>query len=405
MKKTILILAFFALLFTAAADCRKDTVYTSTIENSIAYPQKRFINQYNSGNYIVVSIEQDWNTSTKKYDNYRRTNTTYNSFNDKTEVLNESWSSNAWVNSQRYVYTYNSNRKITENFTYGWDNVAKKWKDKSKFIATFFGNSSKSSLSYDWNYYGNNTWDLRYKDSTEFDANQNKITGLRYYWDNTINKWEPMAQYKYVYNSHNDVIKETELDWFQNKWDSAFRKTYSYNTNYQIIQELLEKWDGTFGLFVDSRTTNTYNSNNDIIQSLEEDWNPTDMVWENYEKSTYTYSGKSNLISKSDFIGWDKTSNKFTLESREDYKCTDLLNQVDVQTFAFQVYPNPAHSGFIKIFSPAISSLELMDISGKTVQTAQIIMGENEIVFNSNLKNGIYLIKIGNRIQKIVLDK
>lgn len=405
MKKLILTLTVFISVLTSAAQCRKDTVYTSTIENSITYPKKRIINQYNTGNYIVVSIEQDWNTSTKKYDNYRRTNTTYNSFNDKTEVLQESWSSNVWVNSQKYVYTYNSNRKITENFTYGWDNVAKKWKDKSKFIATFFGNSSKSSLSYDWNYFGNNTWDLRYKDSTEFDANQNRITGLQYYWDNTINKWEPMAKYKYVYNSHNDVIKETQLDWYQNKWDSSYRTTFTYNTNYQIIEELLEKWDATYGLFIDSRTTNTYNSNNDIIQSLEEDWNPIDKVWENYKKLTYTYAGKNNLISKSEFIGWDKALNNFTLELIEDYKCTDLLNQIDVQLTNFQLYPNPTHAGLIKIFSPINSSLSLMDMSGKTVQTAQIVMGENGIVFNSNLKNGIYLIKMGDKIQKIILDK
>jgi hypothetical protein len=76
------------------------------------------------------------------------------------------------------------------------------------------------------------------------------------------------------------------------------------------------------------------------------------------------------------------------------------------ETSAFTVYPNPATDIVTIHLSPEqtrfiASQLELMDIHGQLME----IRVQNNQIDVSNLPNGIYFIKIGNDIVKLIINR
>ncbi|MCC7299346.1 MAG: T9SS type A sorting domain-containing protein [Bacteroidia bacterium] len=404
MKIITLTLATMLSLTAVNADCRKDTIYKNTIENGITYPQKRTINTYNSNNKIIQFIEQNWNSGTKIYDNDARTSYTFNNDGYKIESVIENWSSNNWVNEFKYSYSYNSKNQITQNFSNKWNNTALKWEDYTKYVVTYTS-KYKIGISSNWNYYGNNTWDARYKDSTLFNNYQKDSLHSRYSWDNITKTWEPMSLYKYTYNSQQDLETETELDWNINKWENWRKTTYTYNSNHQIKEELAENYNGPSGIYIDYRITYSYNTSNNIIIKLEEDWDPDNSVWINYNKEVYSYDGNDNLYSKSEFLGWDKTLNEFTLELREDYKCTNISG---IQTFSQingSIHPNPLNSEILHIVSSNSQKFYIYNFAGKVMLTGDLVSGENTVTIPENIGNGMYCLKIGKEVHTVLIQQ
>jgi len=280
------------------------------------------------------------------------------------------WSSNNWKNYFKQTNTFDANGNVIEFNSQIW---VSSW-EASNRVQYSYNSSNKQtrSITSSWNYYGKNTWDVRYKDTLVYDVNQNNIEGLNYYFDNSIKKWEPITLIKYKYNAHNDVSQILELDWFMNKWDSAYRTTYSYNSNFQITQELAEKWDESYGLYVYTRLLYSYNSNNNLTQILEENWNPINKVWENYSKVIYSYAGNGNLISESEFLDWDAGLNKYTLELKEEYKCATILATKSFEKNDLNIYPNPANSNSINVNISKPSKYSVYDLFDKLMQTGGI---------------------------------
>ncbi len=395
------------LIFTFSnvhAECRKDTIYYSTIEDNINYPKKRIINTYNSSNQIIQIILQYWNSGTNKYDNSERTSTTYNSNGNKLEVISETWSSNVWVNERKNNYTYNSDNKITQNIGTKWNKTLQQWDDYSKYIATYT-TKYKTAFSSNWNYYGNNAWDIRYKDSIVFNNIKKDSLSFSYAWDNITKTWEPLSLFKSTYNTFNDIETKMEMNWNINQWENYYRTTYTYNSNHQITEELVENYNGPSGIYIDFRITNTYNSSNNLTQTLEEDWNPNDLVWENFSKEVYSYDGSDNLISKSEYSGWDNTLKQYTLELREDYKCSNSLSIHSIEKKQFEIYPNPANSNSINIDIITASSYLLFDIFGTIIQLGNLNKGGNNIELPMSISNGIYFIQIGNNNQLLIINQ
>ena len=75
---------------------------------------------------------------------------------------------------------------------------------------------------------------------------------------------------------------------------------------------------------------------------------------------------------------------------------TGITNINSSKTFSF--YPNPA-THYIKI--NANSNVEIIDITGKTVKQVTI-NDRNQSIEISDLENGIYFVKVGNNVQKLI---
>ena len=406
VKLLLLTLFFVAFLTTAKADCRQDTIYKSTIENKITDPKTRIINQFNAQNKILESLEQEWNSSSKVYVNAFKSTYTYLSNGKLMGTLGEVWNFTGWKNYFKETNTYDASGNL---ITYLSQNWVTSWEDRTKIEYRYNAtNQQISTITSSWNYFGNNTWDKRYKDSLVYNANQLKTEKYLYYYDETIKKWDPIKLGKYSYNGQNNVATIIELDWYMNKWDSAARTNISYNSDNQITQELTERWDNTNGLYVDSKTTYSYNLNKKLTQELAEEYNPVDKVWTNYNKLTYTYDGNANLISKSEFLFWDNSLKTFTLEEKEDYKCTNILSVNFLNNDVFKIYPNPANHTLSIESKEQLTKTEIYTINGIVIsQKVEFTDAINTLELN-NIENGLYFIKCyttnGVYFQKILIQ-
>ena len=73
------------------------------------------------------------------------------------------------------------------------------------------------------------------------------------------------------------------------------------------------------------------------------------------------------------------------------------------------VYPNPAtNDGRLYLWSDGfvVTSLEMYDMTGRKICASDLVLvtGENEIQIPYHLSAGLYLIKIGNTTQRIVIQ-
>ncbi|MBQ2498613.1 MAG: T9SS type A sorting domain-containing protein [Bacteroidales bacterium] len=90
-----------------------------------------------------------------------------------------------------------------------------------------------------------------------------------------------------------------------------------------------------------------------------------------------------------------------------DYVYNDYHFGIDEnEASAFTIYPNPATDAVTIDCDPAkmqfiTSQIELMDIRGQMID---IRVKDNQIDV-SNLQNGIYFIKIGNDIVKLIINR
>jgi len=407
-----LILKFVLFIFPALqithlkAECRKDTIYATTIEYNILYPQNRIINQFNNQNIPIESIKQEWNSVSKIYVNSFRETYTYHSNGKLSETLIQIWNVTDWKNYAKEISTFDANGNTIEFNSQNWTST---WEDRTRIEYLYnAGQKQTRIITSSWNYYGNNIWDKRAKDSMVYDLAQNKTETYHYDFDQTTFKWKAISLLKYNYNLSNLPASVLALDWDKNKWDSSYRTNYIYDANNQLTQELSETWSNTFGLYLAFKTSYNYNSDKNITEKLQQAWNPADKVWRNFFKDSYTYDGNGNLISKSVFFIWNETSNAFNLEEKEEYKCTYILSINSIYNTLFKIYPNPAGNSISFETTEHLFNIEIYDVHGalllQKTEFTEPITAIDVLHFNS----GIYIIKChyakGVYAQKILIQ-
>jgi hypothetical protein len=87
------------------------------------------------------------------------------------------------------------------------------------------------------------------------------------------------------------------------------------------------------------------------------------------------------------------------------------ITNLQSSTFAFQLYPNPAHNTFTISLNTPLSTvncqLSIFDVTGRVVHEQTIINQESTII-NTNLSAGVYLLKLiaGEKVyaQKLVVE-
>tara|TARA_B100001057_G_scaffold117755_1_gene116320 strand:- start:85 stop:1152 length:1068 start_codon:yes stop_codon:yes gene_type:complete len=81
--------------------------------------------------------------------------------------------------------------------------------------------------------------------------------------------------------------------------------------------------------------------------------------------------------------------------------CPEGMNLNKIKNRGSLIYPNPAKQSF-NYFSDKRETLWIQSIDGKTISSKQIFKGNNEINI-SQLNKGIYIIKVIDRMQKLIV--
>lgn len=406
MKKIILTIGIVLSLTAVNADCRKDTIYKRTVEDGINFNVKRIINQFSGNTTLVESIEQDWNTTTLKYDNYKKKSYNYHSSGALQEYIEQVWNSNNWQNWSKNTVQFNGNGKRTLALSQSWNKTSSIWVDQSKNLYNYDNNNNLiSNYSYNWNYYGKSTWDLRYKDSMVYNGNNQEVKTIKYAFNPDDKTWE--NSYMYVQTYHVNGFKETvlELDWYQNKWDSSRIEFYTYNSKNLIELKLTKIWDLDFGKIDNSKENYSYNSADKILERKLQVWNPEDKTWENSTLTTHTYLNNTDEVKKSTLLFWNSTKNDYTQEEIEEYKCTFFSQIADLPDSKVGIYPNPINGNNFSILTATAQRLYMYNVAGKLLYSAMLESGENTVTLPDNIGNGMYHVRIGSTTQWLCINQ
>jgi len=230
---------------------------------------------------------------------------TYNSNGQISISIQSYFDDIKWVNGEKDLYTYDSNNRLSLYFDQSWDETSLAWVDDYKEIITYNA-AGKVSLE----------------------------TG--YSWDSSSSTWTPGSTKSYTYNINNQLIADTTTS---GSGSSTFkvRIDYTYDVNNNLSTKIEYHWDNTnleWNAFYKSEFTYT---NNKLTSSITYYWNST---WTNQFKESFSYDANGNLtedISQNwNGIAWglrDKTLYNYN----SSYLLSNLFIPDDYKTISFKV--------------------------------------------------------------------
>jgi hypothetical protein len=211
--------------------------------------------------------------------------------------------------------------------------------------------SSIQESYYNGNWYNSNATNY------EYDSSNNLISETNLEWDNTNSIWKIKEKVTYTYNANYKVTQELGQVWnvTTNSLENNYRDTYSYGNTYgnYITEQIAELWESSQWIndyklnisynangLADSsieylwnganwtnanRTTLTYNSNYKITTDLYEEWK--NLQWENSDKALYAYNGNNKIIEE-ERANWDKFNSLWKKEYTNTYDLDLFSNRI-----------------------------------------------------------------------------
>lgn len=213
---------------------------------------------------------------------------------------------------------------------------------------------------------------------------QSKVfSGISEYYDPITSSWQNYSGANYEYDSNNNLILVTGLEWKSGVWKNYSKTIYTYNASNKITEELYQEWNSTNNTFEnvsqdsytytngrlaeavyyawtnpnwvlkdktvgtynsnnlpdgaisyiwdgtqwvnDTRYSTTYNSNNKLTEDKGEKWISSN--WVNDYKSIYAYDSNNKLIT-SRYAFWDVFNTIWEENYRIDYALDTNGNRI-----------------------------------------------------------------------------
>jgi hypothetical protein len=153
------------------------------------------------------------------------------------------------------------------------------------------------------------------------------------------------------------------------------------------------------------QTSYTYNASNLLAEMKVEEWQSASSSWGNYRMDTYEYNATNDLIANDEYRDWNTTTTQYEDHLRYEYKCTDIPTSI-ISTIAqndLKIYPNPVTNNQLFIDSKTEQTFSLINLNGQSLQSGNLKKGRNNIDVNG-FSSGLYFIKIGNEVHKIIIQ-
>lgn len=94
----------------------------------------------------------------------------------------------------------------------------------------------------------------------------------------------------------------------------------------------------------------------------------------------------------------------FSVHRRSEYQCRQINTGVnDIESYMFSIHPNPVTGGSFTINATEIANYNIIDFTGKLIQTGALELGENQIQLQS-YSPGVYFIRIGEGVRKLIIQ-
>lgn len=262
--------------------------------NNVFVPYQKMVISYDNNLLIDSVIVYNYDAVMQQYDLVALMLYTFTG-NLITERVMKFWDGTQWVNSQRELYTYDSNGNEIEYISQIWDNMLNNWMDSNKSEKTYNANNQiLTDSQYNWDNM-QNTWTPLFKSSFAYDSQGNMI--LKEYFTSDGFSFVPMQKYEYTYDTNNNLINETYSSWDINTsaYFYNFKNDYYYTGT--TLDSIYSYYYDNFNLdwYLSSKTEYEYDSYQELIR--EESFWLNGTTWDPSYKTEYFYSD-INLIVK-----------------------------------------------------------------------------------------------------------
>lgn len=366
---------------------------------------------------IFGNFNSSWNPSGRNL-------ITYNTHNDVTEQLYQSYSGSIWSDATKITNTYDAHYNLLSSLSEVWTSTNNQWRNQAEIVHTFdaqdnmtykldrhwdvnqsaWVNDDNSTYTYNssnlmstetqqtWTT-STNSWLNSLKDTYSYDIFNNLSGITEQMWNAATSSWVNSLKIVVTF-SGSDMLSAVISDWdaASSTWVNSDKILYTYDSNHNMLSETDQVWDTGTNAWTNSYMyTNTYNNLNKPVSQLTQDWNTNTNAWQNIKRSSYTYDNNGNQLI---VLEEDWTNNQWVNSQRTSdfFNCTTVgLSEQTKNSGFLKIYPNPAQSEFYVKTEKNYTSIRVLDISGKEV----VYSGENKNVISvSALENGIYFIQL-----------
>lgn len=347
-------------------------------------PLYRELTTYNNISLQTEKIGQVRNSSTLAWENTSKYTTTYDA--QGYEILAEtfSWENNTWKlnNSSKTIISYNTSQQVTQVVYQTY--IPNTAQYENYYRVQYNYNISGQLNDYTGAMWNNGLWDNNYR----------AFNIVWYQWNNSLDKsklqaftsqhwynasWETYERHTITYDSNGSSI--TIIESYQNNvWLNQNRVSKVYNSLLDFIEEKDDTWDGSSWVQMDGyRHLLSYDAENRQTQNITQVYSGFNMQYENQHKSVFS---------------------NFTAVT-----AAPVLLASEVTTV---VSPNP----FTSSASITINNLKhnssaellIIDVNGKVVKRLQNI-GTTTTLNREGLSSGMYFYHIQQNGQKIAAGK
>ena len=287
------------------------------------------------------------------------------------------------------------------------------------------GGATKSySGSHNWDWYlvktdslGNKEWHRTYGNSAQDDS---RIAGITITRDTNYIITGGRAANSESFRPYIKVLDKN--------FNSIITKVLPYQSIGAYVGQTIELKDGSF-IMKGSNRANPAGITIVNMTKFDEDFNT---LWRR-QYTAYDTTNVDNYMSSIDtcsdggFVlgGWaavyDGNGQRLSLIKTDSLGCDgtdwwDCSTSIMIKEYAnsdnFKLYPNPANSFvviegsyFDRLSNCKVESVVISDLTGKEIKSIHFYESQNNIRINiEDFKSGIYLVKIGDRIEKLIIN-
>lgn len=348
----------------------------------------------------------------------------------KTTLIFQGFENQVFVNQTRMIMFTDLQGGLLKETIDSWNKAGSKWDETSILTSTLNADGTvKENLTKTWN---KNVWEETGK--TEFTYTSKKVATETVKM-NMSGAWITFSK---TTNTWNGDLLQSELhqsfDFLTQKLVDNTKNTYSYNADGTQSQDLEEKWNvGTSKWENFTRTTTTYSSKKPVTV-LNEEYKSS--AWVNKWRNTSTYNADGTLKEALD-QNWESGAWKDDSKSIYSYNTNKSIKEVLIQEWKttsvwentakilyseeastiaeamnikseIVVYPNPTRGNISVRSLDQISNIEVFNMAGQKIVSRNV--NSNSENMNLNIyESGIYIFKVnaGDKIQtfSVLLNK
>lgn len=241
----------------------------------------------------ITLINQEWETN--QWQDITRITNTYDTNGNLTTSLEEKWDkpSTTWQNGYLINYTNNASGKVLEYLMQEWDVPSSSWKNSLKGNSTYTNNELETLIISEWM---SDAWVNTLKTIFTYDSDGNLITELNQTWKTGTQSWEDATRTTYDYLTGGLIEQTIDQMWDVdlNEWVNYMRNNHTYADG-KLESVVQQMWTGADWMnFI--KDSYTYDANGRDHTQLQAGWNFLTAQWEPKDLTTYTYDNSGNTI-------------------------------------------------------------------------------------------------------------